>query len=418
MEIKYVSEPNLNKRVSKIMENIIGEVRNQFNPKSIIITGSLGRGGGIVSEDLHGNILFHSDCEMIIYPLYNILEYKKIHHFQARIYERYGIKLDISGFVFTIQYLLKTSKTLRLKPTLGNYDLKYGSSVVYGRNILDSIEQINPGDIPFWEGLRLVFNRMAELLEHYSSDIRKSQLTPEHVQEVHYKINKLVLATQDLLLIRNKYYYASYRQRNIIFQSIFPKEYGELYARIPGFTALTIRATNARLGTVYVDDMDLFLLWDEVLAYIDEILRYILLEEFEISYNSYFEFREYFLSNSHVKNKCYRGLSPRPIYQNTKCILISTLLLKNDFMLKQSRLTKPWFRLVYSAIPVLYFSTYCGDKQAIKTQYSREGEHLRHLLDDLPISCGMIESNEKDEWDRIKQQIINLWKLVCCSCGE
>ena len=418
MVIKYVSDPTLNGKVSKIMDDIIGEVVSRFNPKSIIIMGSLGRGEGIVSEDPDGNVLFHSDCEMIIYPLFNILKYKEIREFRAQIHKKYGIKLDLGGFKFTRLYLLRASRSMRLAPTIENYDLKYGSTVVYGGNALDKIEQIDCEDIPLWEGLRLVFNRMAELLELYSLDVRKSQLSLEYQQEVNYRMNKLVLAAQDLLLIRSMQYHTSYQQKNEIFQNIFPQEYKELYSKIPGFTALTMRATSARLGNAHVSDLNPFKLWDEVLVYIDEILRYILLQEFGISYTTYFEFREHFLSNPQVMNRCYRGLSPCPMYQNTKCMLINVFLFKNNLLRKQSTRTRPWFQLVYSAIPVLYFSTYRGGIEGNSVQNFVNGRNFRSLLDGLPLSDVVDMSDRKEDWNDVKRKIIKLWKSICYSCGE
>ena len=418
MVIKYVSNSILNEKVSKVMEDVIEEVVNQFNPKSIIIMGSLGRGEGLVSEDPDGNILFHSDCEMVIYPHYNIFKRKEIREFRDHIHKKYGIKLDLGGFKFTMLYSSKMSKSMKLAPTIENYDLKYGSFVVYGENVLDEIEQICCEDIPLWEGLRLVFNRMAELLELFSLDIRESYLSRECQQEICYRINKLILAGQDLLLIRSKRYHPSYIHRNIIFQNVFPKEYEELCAKIPGFTVLTISSTSARLDNAHVSDMNPFTLWDEALVYIDEILRYILSQEFGISYNTYFEFREHFLSNPHATNECYRGLSSCPMYQNTKCILINALLFKNFFLVKGSIRAKPWFQLVYSAIPVLYFSTYRGNTQRNSIQNFGDDRNFISLLDGLPLSDDVVMSDRKEDWNDVRRKIIMLWKSICYSCGE
>jgi len=424
MVVKYVHDPILNRKVSKIMDAIISEIVNQYHPRSIIIMGSLGRGEGIISEDHNGNILFHSDCEMIIYPLFNILKYKEIRELRDRLYRKYKIKLDIGGFKFTTRYSLRISKPMRLAPTIENYDLKYGSTVVYGENILDKIEHINCEDIPLWEGLRLVFNRMAELLELYSLDIRKSHISQERQQDINYRIFKLVLAVQDLLLIRSTKYHTSYKQRNEIFQNIFPQEYKKLCARMPGFTSLTITATSERTNKSYVSDMNPFMLWDEVLIYTDEILRYILFEDLNISFNSYDDFQEHFLSNPYVMNKCFRGLSPRPIYQNSKCILINALLFKNNLEMERSTHSKPWFQLVYSTIPILYFSTYQGNSQALHTRNfnhnlgSSDNKQFQLLLEGLPAPRNIAKNDLKQEWDYVKQQILNFWALFCCACGE
>ena len=136
------------------------------------------------------------------------MNWEKLDEFELDFYKRTGLKVEIWGFTPTI-YLCIPFLNKKMKPTIANYDLKYGSKVIYGKNYLEKIPSFKPEDIPIWEGIRLLLNRMAEALEHFSID------NPS--DETVFWCDKIILACQDALLLTIGRYTPSYRERNKIF---------------------------------------------------------------------------------------------------------------------------------------------------------------------------------------------------------
>jgi hypothetical protein len=156
MEMRYVASPELNEKVAEIIGELKEEVITRFRPKSIIITGSFGRGEAKVVEE-GGKLKFLSDCEVILIPYKWIFSRRKLDEFEREFYERTGLKVEIWGFAPTI-YLCIPFLSKRMKPLIANYDLKYGSKVVYGKNYLEKIPGFKPEDIPIW-GDKIAFKQ-------------------------------------------------------------------------------------------------------------------------------------------------------------------------------------------------------------------------------------------------------------------
>jgi len=139
MEGNFVEDPKLNEKISRVIEELRDEIISRFRPKSIIITGSFGKGEARVVEE-NGKLKFLSDCEVILIPYKWVFSRKKLEEFEHEFYKRTGLKVEIWGFTPTI-YLCIPFMNKRMKPLIANYDLKYGSKVIYGKNYLEKIPE-------------------------------------------------------------------------------------------------------------------------------------------------------------------------------------------------------------------------------------------------------------------------------------
>jgi len=272
-----VENPKINEKVAKVIEELKRDLLSQFHPKSIVISGSFGRGEATVIEE-SGKLKFLSDCEVILIPYKWIFNRRKLDRFEQDFYKRTGLKVEIWGFTPTL-YLSLPFLNRKIRPTIANFDLKYGSKVIYGKDYLKKIPDFKPEDIPLWEGIRLLFNRMAEALEYFSFE--------NPTEDMLFWTDKIVLACQDSLLLTLGKYHHSYRKRNELLQELFPMYLNEVQKEVPNFLELAIKSTNRKLkGATNVDDPVRY--WFDISKVCDKVFRYIM-KQSGIEFTDYIE---------------------------------------------------------------------------------------------------------------------------------
>ena len=395
-EMKFVEDPKVNIEVIKIVERLKEGIASNFHPKSIILSGSFGRGEATVIEE-NGKLKFLSDCEITIIPYKYIFGRSKIDEFESNFYVRTSLKVGIWGATLSF-YLLIPFMNKKLKPTMENYDLKYGSKVIYGKDYLGRIPNFKPEDIPLWEGIRLLFNRMAESLEHFSFE--------KPTEEMVFWTDKIVLACQDALLLSLGKYHYSYRKRNETFQNLFPKHFSELENELPNFLDLTIEATERKLnGIMNIDDPVEY--WFDTAKICDKVFRYVIKFDMGIEFNDYLEFQEKYLRNIKIRtDSC--GFFTHPMYQNLRSVMKMLVLGHRFPTIKQIwKVSIPWTHVVYSMIPIFYF---CMSKDGEVDELS-----LTKTRESLPLLRKLSYSNSKPSQvgEYTMKQALDLWRTVC-----
>ena len=394
--MKFVQNPKVNDEVVKIVEELKDEIISNFHPKSIILSGSFGRGEVTVIEE-NGKLKFLSDCEITIIPYKYIFSRSKIDVFELNFYERTGLNVGIGGATHSF-YLITPFLNKKMKPTMGNYDLKYGSKIIYGKDYLKNIPNFKPGDIPLWEGIRLLFNRMAEALEHFSFENPSKEMV--------FWTDKIVLACQDALLLSFGEYHYSYRKRNEMFQNLFPKYFGELEDELPNFLDLAVKVTERKLnGTMNVKDPIKY--WFNTAKICDKVFRYVIKKDMGIEFNDDMDFQNVYIKNQKIK-QYHREIVPFYMYQNLVALL-KTAMGNNRFISPKiiTKMRTSWRHLIYSLIPLIYFSISRDCK--INEYYLNRA---REVLSQFKKLKGL-NKNTLEEFEYVKKGIINLWRDVC-----
>ena len=410
MKYTITNNPAIDEKIDAITEEIVDAIVSRFHPKSIILKGSFGREEATVTMDDERTLNFLSDYEVEVislsYLLSRILPIKK-EEISLNVANESNLEINLGGIKLSA-YSLFPPFYKSLKPTIANYDLKYGSKMIYGRNYLERIPDFKPEDIPLWEGIRLMFNRMAEALQYFSVSYLNKYPSEEEERRLFFWINKIILACQDALLISAKKYHYSYKVRNEIFQEIFPKHFKALDEQIPNFLPLTIEATEYKLNHNKVFRENVVAFWFEVAEVTDKVFRYIIEKDMGIKFNSYTEFQEKYFKHPHIKKKYYSGLSSNPIYQNlwnaVKMWIFShkipTIRLMEKSML-------PWTHIVYSMISMVYFWS---------SGYGKIDEGgLSKIREFLFFSKKELRANilNDDSFDSIKKQVLYAWHAIC-----
>jgi len=403
MNEEKLMDARAKEKIREVVEVIKEEIIRELQPKSIFLKGSFGRDEVSVKFD-NDLVIFLSDYEVIVIPNRSIKR-QKVKKLSENLTKKLGLKVEIATIEPELKFCITTRLWNKILPTIENYELKYGSKVIYGENFLERLPNFKAEDIPMWEGIRLMLNRMIESLQYFSIDYLNKYPSKEAEQNLFFWTNKIILACQDALLILAKRYHYSYKVRNETFQEIFPKHFKALDRQIPNFLPLTVKATEYKLNPKEIYSKDVVEFWFDVAEIIDRIFRYIIEKDMGITFNSYIEFQEKYLNHPYIRKKYYRGLSPNTIYQNLRSAAKILALGHKVPSIKLMRKNMiPWTHIVYSMIPIAYFGLSKNDR--INEAYF---ERIREIISWFK---GLKEPKRNSSDECIKE-VLNLWYYIC-----
>jgi hypothetical protein len=204
--------------IDKYLQIICDKVTESINlVESIILYGSYGRDEGSWYQDNEGNYQPYNDYDILLI-LDKKLPDNELESLKKKLLEKIDIRwIDISQ-------MTKIELT-KLKPSIFNYDLKYGSKVIYGDDsVLDLIPSINSSELPLVEGEVLFITRLWTLLGCLDDKGFNIDRSDEDVRFFRNQMAKAVLAVIDVLLLQKKAYHTSYKQRIQNFIDFYPEK--------------------------------------------------------------------------------------------------------------------------------------------------------------------------------------------------
>jgi hypothetical protein len=377
--------------VQRILNAAVREIRNAIDAIAIILTGSFGRGEGtFISQN--NKFALSSDFEICV-----VAEGLKNRETCKILTEKLSKQLcaDISIAWVTPERITKNKNGNatfgRSHPSILTYELKSGSKILYGQDVL-SQNLTDPTKIPLWEGLRLLFNRMAEsLVEQPSSD---NQPYAEKW------INKTLLACGDFLLLDKKLYHYSYQER------------GRILSTQVDFTDYSFLDTEQQADLINAYDVKLQGTYNsyrnsDIMRFyktIDGIFRYAISNTMKVSFSSYTEFPDRYLSEKAILRKMYKYkfyFLIHPAYENLIYMAKLVQWGRAPSMKVVAMMRVAWHHLVYSLIPPLYFFELlnCEERENILSHANRM------LL--------LFKEKPGKDIDTIKNKIIRLWFNLC-----
>ncbi|MEL4878986.1 hypothetical protein AAEH85_08260 [Shewanella algae] len=199
-----MKELRLNKDVNELIMACM-----EFDPtiEAIFLYGGYGRGEGAWIDKNDKYLCPYNDYDLLV------ISNKKIDKLKLKVLrEGLAKKLEISWV--DISYMTP-QKLKKLKPSIFNYDLIHGSTLIYGdKNILTSLPNINSSSITLKDVRILFFTRMFTLigccdLNAFSSGIEAG----DDVRFFRSQLAKCIFAGIDALLISENQYDSSYKKR-------------------------------------------------------------------------------------------------------------------------------------------------------------------------------------------------------------
>jgi len=389
--------PIIDQVIQGHMQRIVTEITSRMKPDSIILRGSFGRGeGSVMMRD--GNLHFLSDYEIDVTtksPFYRSL----FARLTKELSEEFGMPAGIRWMRpdCLIRDRIGPFPIGEAKATISLYEFRYGSQVLWGRDLFSLSPPINPNQIDLKSGLMLLLNRMAESMFYMS-------LNDDYVDDeglIYYWINKTILAcAETLLLLWNQYHY-SYRERGNRFQKLPQDKLNIFDENATLMKSMVMNATQFKLKP----SLELYPLtaketWLQVLPLCEASLKHMVEE---------------------ITKKHWKGLSNYPvIYLDNAAEKPNNNSDRFSFLLNLHQAYKAFrgnrwpriltnkhhsYDIVYSAVPLVFLS-YGPQKNREILQLARE------LIGEL---CTLKPSspNLDEEWDYLRKQLADLWKVYC-----
>ncbi len=269
-------DPRVDQTIEAHLSLIVQAILARLKPDSIILRGSFGRGEGSVTCNDSG-VTFLSDYEIDV-----AMHSSRHRNLFVELSREFTNQLGVETGIRWVKpdYMWKR----RIGPfpagaapvTIALYEIRYGSQILHGQDILSTAPAIEPANIPLSSAIHLLLNRMAESL-NYLPHPGEDRLDD---WKTLYWLNKLVLASVESLLISWKQYHFLYQERGRRFSSIAPDHLGFLGEDEPTLMNLATQATEFKLRP----DRELYppsipWLCSKVVAIYEKVFRHLISQE-------------------------------------------------------------------------------------------------------------------------------------------
>jgi hypothetical protein len=190
------------------MARVVGEARRAVpSATTILLNGSFGRNEGGIARDATGRLRPVNDYDvLIVAPDAPPAQSAGLRAVGERLAAEFGTDF--------VHFSVWPQLDPKLPLTLANFDVRYGSQVIWGdESALDVLPAFAAGDVPLFEGVQLLFNRLAGVLTALPWP---GTPAPEGETDRRYLINqvmKALMALGDWHLLRHRAYACSYAVR-------------------------------------------------------------------------------------------------------------------------------------------------------------------------------------------------------------
>ena len=201
-----LNNESVEKNIGQDIQSIVSAIKGALNFEAIYLVGSFGRNEGSVRFD-GSRWRGMNDYDVLIILPTNLVDLEPLKELGLELARTLQIDFVDIGY-------LPKSALSSLPPTLENYDLKYASTLLDGRDLLGDIPNFDSRDISPYEFARLICNRTAGLL---------SARLPSRTDSVQYRTNQYVkacIAVGDVAVYLGRGYNPSYRKRKDTFESM------------------------------------------------------------------------------------------------------------------------------------------------------------------------------------------------------
>ena len=392
-------DPDVERVIRSHMERIVGAVREGMEPDAILLRGSFGKGeGDVLVED--GRLRFLSDYEINV-ATYSFRHRGYFNSIASRLSTELGVETSVVWMRPDYFYKLRVGPFVAgpAPITISLYETRYGSRLLYGKDLLQSAPVIDPTCITMESGLQLMLNRMAEAL-HY---LPEADGTTNNEWQSIFWLNKLILACVESLLLSWGQYHYLYRERGRRFSILARGRLGFLWDAGQALYDLAQRATQFRIQPrreLYPEA--LAGITREVVSICGQVFAHLASQEWGITMDD--PCTTY--PGQYLRERVDR-LAPFA-YERTLHKLLDAYRYLRTLRLPLNLLSPNTAgEVIYSIVPPL-FAGWCEPNATLSsTVRTVRGEMRRVSVMPPP------ESNPRAEWRQLCQQMLPLWKNFC-----
>ncbi len=341
----HKGDPKIEKYIRDLLKQITSMILKEISPVAIFLYGSIGRGEGTLCWN-DGQLVVSSDFEIgCVSKRWS--DRKRLPPLKKKIENDIGYEVTLSFFL-PKRIKLGTSSNFTLStssvPTIESYEITESAFFLYGDDIRTDAPYSDPSRIPLWEGLRLLFNRMAEFAIAFQGGNKNEQIKT---------YNKMRIACSDALLVTiNKYHYL-YSQRLNNLQKYWVK----IKKRNPGLKDKHFEFIKEgyawklfpQENSVAINKVD----YEQLYEVVEIVFKYIIFLDMNISFIDYDEFANEYLKNNKLKKEYYKEFHGHPLVQNTVKLLQKRISFRT--FLDNVRCSQSLIHQVYSLVPKIFF---------------------------------------------------------------
>ena len=262
-------------KIREDLRTITDIIVRKTSPISIILFGGFGKGEGSI-EIKNSKIKPINDYDLYIVGKRKVSEDEldSLRIECSRAIGRGGLdfvenpeaEYDKDKFFHADTRFIHYDKLGRLPPMQRTFELKYGSQVIYGENVLPKINDVK---VPVSDAIRILFNKMDHLL---LSKFQKNKL----IKTIY--IYKAYCDLASALLIAENDFRATYRQKaEAIQKHDFPSR---LKKKILWATELRMKPDPGKIKDINKE-------WEEAVYWVGYVFKFILKNSFRIKDDSW-----------------------------------------------------------------------------------------------------------------------------------
>ena len=279
--MNYTQRPEewVDEVIGNHMEIICDEVLSSISGvKAIVLTGGFAKGEGGVRVFPKGREVFPVNDYDIYVITDRSIPLKTLIKASERAVQRIGAPVFslFSGATHSFYVdlrCLQTSKLRYLPPVIRYFELKHVGKVLYGEKVLTMIPNYTVQDIPSMDGIRLLFNRMGNLITYFSPKCIREGVFDNRDFLV-YSCHKCIIACgAALLLLSEKLRYSDMENMKVLTE-IYENDFPDLYRILPDLPERVQSSTNFLLIPDFTKVKDPVQLWFMTREYLDKTLRY------------------------------------------------------------------------------------------------------------------------------------------------
>lgn len=183
---------------------------------SIVLYGSYGREEGAYYSE-KGAVLVYNDYDILL-----VVKKTISNSIMTEIEQTLSNMLDVRWIDLSQKTI---SKLKQLKPLIFNFDLKYGSLVIWGEsNVLKHIPAFEAKQLTLRDAEILYFTRLYTFLGSLDGNGFIDGVQGEESRFFRNQMAKAVLAIVDVLLLQKNSYHTSYCERVERFEKLYPQK--------------------------------------------------------------------------------------------------------------------------------------------------------------------------------------------------
>ena len=259
------------------LDKIVASFVKDCNPISIILFGGFGKGEGSI-QAINGKPVPFNDFDFYIVTEKKLSD-ENLNNISMNAAKEIGMGglevayfpgegYDSNKFFHVDARCIPVSELGKLMKMQRYYELKYGSQIIYGdANVLDKIREIKPNEIPVSDGLRNLFNKLHTMLlglqENYGEEQKKIRIFWSY---------KCYMSICEALLILDKKFAPTSKEKSKIFSEIYKNNFPELYIKIPNLAEKVKKATEFKLKPDFKVNHEQ--LWNVALKDLIEVFEY------------------------------------------------------------------------------------------------------------------------------------------------